>query len=179
MSGSRSSNLKYQVYRSTALTMAKEFILDNPTELLAKGIDPACIRFEPITQEALNQSYLWISEAQLYPWEDVPSWKKRDTRYFDLSLWYDHELCGLCYATPRASTLTIKIVLLEGKPDGTHPLKGQVAGLALINVTRYGRMLGLSEIEIQDPDPGAIDWYKELGFELDDEQRLVISIVKA
>ncbi|WP_434155544.1 hypothetical protein [Pseudomonas sp. JZ134] len=70
-------------------------------------------------------------------------------------------------------------MLLEGKPDGAHPLKGQVAGLALINVTRYGRMLGLSEIEIQDPDPGAIDWYKELGFELDDEQRLVISIVEA
>ncbi|MCG6575563.1 N-acetyltransferase [Pseudomonas sp. AF32] len=172
----RSSDLKHQVFRSTAMQLAKEFLMEDPEALAKKGIDAVRIRYEPITQEALDQCFLWGSQAQLYPWEDVPSWKSRDRKAFDLSLWYDHELCGLCFATPKSSALSIKVVLLEAKPDVTHPLKGEVAGLVLIAIGRYARMLKLREIEAFEPDPGAILWYQRLGFDFDDRRRLVIAV---
>lgn len=151
----------------------------NQVALAKKGIDAHCIRYEPITHEALDQCYLWGSQAQLYPWEHVSHWKMRDGRAFDLSLWYETELCGLCFATPKSSTLSIKVILLEGKPDVGHPLKGEVAALSLIAISRYARMLKLDQIEIFKPDSGAINWYRELGFEFDHQGRLVIAIGEA
>jgi hypothetical protein len=173
------SDFKYQMFRSTAMQLAREFLIGDPGALAEKGIDAKQIRYEPITHEALEHCYLWGSKAQLYPWEEIPRWKKRDRKAFDLSLWYDQELCGLCFATPRSSALCIKVILLEGKPDVTHPLKGEIAGLALIAISRYARMLKLSEIEIFEPDPGAIDWYQHLGFRFDQQRRLVIAIGEA
>lgn len=172
----RVNDFKHQVFRSTAMRLAKEFLMDEPEALAERGINVDRIRYEPITPDALDQCYLWGSEAQLYPWEDIPSWKSRDGKAFDLSLWYDHELCGLCFATPKSSTLSIKVVLLEGKPDVTHPLKGEVAGLVLIAISRYARMLKLREIEVFEPDPGAILWYQRLGFDFDDRRRLVTAV---
>lgn len=159
--------------------MAKAFLTENSQGLLSKGLDPELIRYEPITQSALEQSYLWGSEASLYPWEDVPVWKNKDRNGFDISLWYGQELCGLCYASPKASAICIKVILLEGKPSESHPLKGEIAALVLIAISRYARMLGLSQIEIQDPAAGAVRWYKELGFDYDDQRRLVIAVTSA
>lgn len=175
----RISDFKHQIFRSTAMQLAKEYLLDDPWVLAERGIDAGRIRYEPIMQVALDQCYLWGSEAQLYPWEDIPGWKNRDGKAFDLSLWYDHELCGLCFATPKSSTLSIKVVLLEGKPDVTHPLRGEVAGLVLIAISRYARMLKLREIEIFKPDLGAVQWYRHLGFDFDDQRRLVIAVDEA
>ncbi|MEK2631405.1 hypothetical protein AAAC13_00735 [Pseudomonas aeruginosa] len=101
-----------------------ELIRGQP-DLLREGIDPLQIRFEPITDEAIEASHLWGDDAELYRWEDVPSWKAKDRKGFDLSLWYGSELCGLCYATPRKSSICIKLILLEGNPDDSHPLKGK------------------------------------------------------
>ncbi len=176
MSKPRNNDLRLQVFRSTAMQMAHEMLLEAPDELLEKGIDPQRIRYEPITQIALDHSYLWGPGAELFPWEDVPDWKRKDPKSFDISLWYDQDLCGLCYASPKNSAICIKIILLEGKPDVTHPLKGEVASLALIAIDKYARMLGCSEIEIQDPAPGVIGWYKELGFDFDGKGRLVIAV---
>jgi hypothetical protein len=175
----RVSDFKLQMFRSTAMQLAKEYLLAGGSEFAQKGIETRKIHYEPITQVALDQCYLWGSEAQLYPWEDVPAWNQRDKKAFDISLWYDRELCGLCFATPKSSAITIKVILLEGKPDVSHPLKGEVAGLTLIAISRYARMLKLSEIEIFEPDPGAIDWYRELGFDFDDQRRLVIAVGEA
>ncbi|MCO6057957.1 N-acetyltransferase [Pseudomonas sp. MOB-449] len=175
MSRPKNNDLKYQAYRSAARKLAFELVKSEPG-FQRDGIDPNLIRYEPITHDAISASLLWGEEATLYPWEDVPEWKVKDRKCFDLSLWYDMELCGMCYATPRASCITIKIVLLEGKPDRTHPLRGLVAPLSLLAIDNYARMLGCQEIEIQDPEPGAVEWYEELGFTYDKDRRLVIPV---
>jgi hypothetical protein len=82
----------------------------------------------------------------------------------------------MCWATLRQSQLRIKIVLLEGKPDQTHPLKGFVAALMLSAIDSYAVMLGCTEIEIQEPAAGAVPWYLALGFEFDTWNRLVMRI---
>ncbi|MEK2631250.1 N-acetyltransferase [Pseudomonas aeruginosa] len=128
-------------------------LLRGQPELLRDGIDPLQIRFEPITDEAIEASQLWGKDAELYRWEDVPSWKDKDRKGFDLSLWYGFQLCGLCYATPRKSSICIKLILLEGNPDDSHPLKGEVASLALLAIDYYARMIKCTEIEVQDPEP--------------------------
>ncbi|QXH51331.1 hypothetical protein KSS94_25925 [Pseudomonas fakonensis] len=101
---------------------------------------------------------------------------ERDPRGFDLSLWSARELCGLCYASPRRSRRCIKIILLEGKPGGAHPLRGMVASLSVLAVLEYAKMLRYSQIEVQEPVPGAGPVYQSLGFTHDAEGRLVLPV---
>ncbi|WP_339732339.1 HipA family kinase [uncultured Pseudomonas sp.] len=76
----------------------------------------------------------------------------------------------------RQSSICIKIILLEGKPDRSHPLKGEVASLTLLAIDYYARMIKCTEIEVQDPEPLAIPWYQELGFDYSADGRLVIQV---
>ncbi|ALY66745.1 TPA: N-acetyltransferase [Pseudomonas aeruginosa] len=172
---SHKNDIRYQAYRSQARNLSTELIRGQP-DLLREGIDPLQVRFEPITNEAIEASLLWGEESELYPWEDVPSWMAKDRKGFDLSLWYGPELCGLCYATPKQSSICIKIILLEGKPDCSHPLKGEVASLALLAIEYYARMIKCTEIEVQAPEPLVVPWYQELGFDYTENGRLVIQV---
>ncbi|MCF5371993.1 N-acetyltransferase [Pseudomonas syringae] len=175
MSRSRGNSLKYQIYRSESLKDAFESAQGRPS-LIEAGVDTSQIRFEPITEKAIEASYLWGDGASLFPWEDVSEWKSEDYRAFDISLWFGVELCGMAYATPKQSKLCIKVILLEGKPDRTHPLKGFVAPLVLEAILNYGSLLGCSEIEIEDPATAAVPWYQTLGFRYDATNRLVMAI---
>lgn len=100
MSKNRGNGYRYQVCRSEARKAAQDFAKENQN-LINRGVDTTQIGFEPITQSAIEASYLWGDEATLYPWDEVNDWKQKDTRGFDISLWFAQELCGLCYATPR------------------------------------------------------------------------------
>ncbi|ATN10689.1 N-acetyltransferase [Pseudomonas sp. FDAARGOS_380] len=170
-----SSSLKYLVFQS----QARKSALASFSELWASSghqlLDASKVRFDVIDGRAVDAFYLWGGDAQ-FPWEDVPAWKALDARGFDLSIWHDQQLCGLCYATPRNSKVTIKIVLLEGSSDSEHPLKGLIAALALGAIDSYARIIGCSRIEIQEPRPDVVPTYERLGFSYDESQRLVISV---
>lgn len=139
----------------------------------ASNIDISVVRIEPITAAAIEKCHLWEGVAN-YPWERIPEWKRKDAKGLDLAIWYEQNLCGLCYATPRRSAICLKIVLLQGDPDKLHPLRGLIAPVALLAAEFYARMLECREIEIQDPDPNVVFYYRELGFDFDQTNRLVI-----
>ncbi|MBV4484095.1 hypothetical protein HU727_000665 [Pseudomonas sp. SWRI153] len=166
--------LRYQLYRSearkrTALTFAK---LQNELEGRAiAGFDQSGVRFEAINASALKAYEEWPDPH--FCWEEVGRWKAKEPMSFDLAIWFDHELCGLCFANPNQSRLRVKIVRLEGKPVNDHPLKSRIATFALTAVTHFARIIGSQQIEIQEPVSGAIPLYRQLGFEFDPEGRLV------
>jgi hypothetical protein len=175
MAGAKGNELRYAIFKSEARKIALETVRTN-LSLAGAKIDPVKLSFEPICRKAIACCLEWGEAAQHFRWHDVPKWKKKDLKGFDLALWYDGCLYGLCYATPRKSTIRIKIVLLESHPARCHPLRGYVSPLALVPIDVYARMLGLSLIEVQDPDAGAIARYRELGFEYDHEGSLVIPV---
>jgi hypothetical protein len=166
------SKLKYQIYRSQARRLAAESALIDPI-LRQNRVLPENLRFEPIDLLAIQASVNWGDTAHDYPWESVPKWKEKDCKGFDLAIWHRAELWGLCYATPRKSLMTIKIVLLEGKPGRATAQRGIIAPLALGAVLNYGLMLDCKNMEVQDPDEGAVATYKKLGFRFDSALRLV------
>lgn len=170
-----SNSLKYVVFQSQSRKSALTSFVSQWAELGDLSLDASKIRFDVIDACAVEAFYRWGGDAQ-FPWEDVPDWKALDVKGFDLSIWHDGQLCGLCYATPRESKVTIKIVLLEGNPDSRHPLKGLIAALALGAIDAYARVIGCSSIEIQEPRPDVIATYERLGFGYDKKQRLVISV---
>lgn len=95
---------------------------------------------------------------------------------FDLAIWFDLELCGLCFANPNQSRQRLKIVRLEGSSDKCHPLKSLIASLTLAAVTHYAQIIGSKQIEIQEPMQGAIPTYQQLGFKFDIQGRLVMLV---
>lgn len=173
---SRNDPLKYQVYRGEACRQALALLAEEQTTLDPPDLDVACVRLEPINHAAVEASYNWGEDGALLSWEQVSTWKQKWPKGIDLALWYGVELCGMAYANARDSKLTIKLILLEGKPDASHPLKGYVLPIVLTAIDAFARMLKLRWIEVQDPAIGAIPWYCENGFEFDDKRRLVISV---
>lgn len=168
----KGTDLRNQTFKSDARKLTYEAFIKKiaPRTL---GIDVAAVRFEPITAAALLKCHLWDTTA-IYPWDHIPDWKRKDAKGFDLAIWYGQILCGLCYATPRRSTICLKIVLLQGDPDRSHPLRGLIAQIAILAADFYARMLGCIVIEIQEPDPNVVFYYRDLGFEFDQNNRLVM-----
>ena len=174
----RNDHLKFQVYRGQAFKQALNLLIEEQGQIDPPDVDCSRIRIEPITRIAIEASMLW-GDAELYPWEDVLEWKARSPKGIDIALWFDQELCGMCYANPRDSKITIKVILLEGKHDESHPLKGYVLPISMSIVDSYARMIQCQTIEIQDPDAGCVPWYQENGFYYDEQRRLVISVAAA
>lgn len=170
----KGTELRNQIFKSDARNLTYEAMRSDP-DIRAAGINVSALRLDPITVNAINSCHLW-EEVIPYPWECILDWKRKDARGLDLAIWYEEELCGLCYATPRESTIRIKIVLLQGYTRNTPPLQGWIAPIALRATELYARMLGCDEIEVQEPDPGAISYYQKLGFIFDKANRLVFSL---
>lgn len=160
--------LRYQVYRSEARKRAASQIAGLQGQLKAADasiMDLSLIRFEPINRHALNVFETW--EEPCFFWHEVIAWKSREPRALDISIWFAGQLCGLCFANPNNSRRRLRVVRLEGRPGGTHPLKNRIGLLAMMVIEQYAHFVGCDVIEIQEPLDGAIPVYQKLGFSFD------------
>lgn len=169
------THLRYQLYRSRARQLAATSaaqLQDGRTG--STGIDLSHVRFEAINAQALEACERW--EDPHFLWDEVIGWKAKEPLSLDIAIWFDEELCGLCFANPNNSRQRIRIVRLEGRPGKAHPLKRHIATLAMMAIDRYAQFLGSKYIEVQEPLEGAIPIYQRLGFAFDYEGRLVIAV---
>src|ERR1700739_3756275 len=96
--------LRYQLYRSQARKYAGITFAKLQEDLEQKGIvdvDHSRVRFEAIDALALNAYEQWLNPY--FSWQEVVRWKAREPLGFDLAIWFDQELCGLCFANPNQS----------------------------------------------------------------------------
>lgn len=171
------THLRYQLYRSRATKQATATIARLHHELgqaSSVDLDLSRVRFEAINAQALNAFELW--DDPHFSWGEVVGWKAREPLALDFAIWFDGELCGLCFANPNNSRQRIRIVRLEGSPKGVHPLKNRIAPLAILVIEQYAQIIGSRFIEVQEPLEGAISIYQQLGFYFDAENRLVKAV---
>ncbi len=171
------NHLRYQLYKSQARKLARIATTQLQIDLEMAGpttLDLSKVRFEPIDSLALSAFECW--ENPHFSWVDVIGWKAREPLALDIAIWFESELCGLCFANPNKSQQRIRIVRLEGRPREPHPLKNRVAPLSVLAIEQYARIIGSSLIEAQEPFQGAIPIYEQLGFGLDSEGRLVKTV---
>ncbi|CAG8865232.1 hypothetical protein PS726_04964 [Pseudomonas fluorescens] len=168
------THLRYQLYKSQARKIAGASTAQLQYELERIGptaFDLSKVRFEPIDTRALNAFVLW--EDPHFSWNEVVGWKAREPLALDIAIWFDDELCGMCFANPNNSRLRMRIVRLEGRPKEAHPLRNRIATLALIAIEQYAQLIGCRFLEVQEPLVGAVSIYQQLGFDFDIEGRLV------
>ncbi len=166
--------LRYQLYKSRARKLAAASTSQLQHELELAGptaLDLSRVRFEAINAQALGAFEHW--EHPHFSWGDVVGWKAREPLALDIAIWFEDELCGMCFANPNKSRLRIRIVRLEGRPKEAHPLKNRVATLSMIDIEHYAKIIGSRFLEVQEPQEGAVSIYQELGFDFDTEGRLV------
>ncbi|WP_409318411.1 hypothetical protein [Pseudomonas sp. KCJK9016] len=65
------------------------------------GTDFSKIRFEPIDAIALSAFELW--ENPHFCWREIAAWKSREPLSLDIAIWFEEQLCGLCFANPNKS----------------------------------------------------------------------------
>jgi hypothetical protein len=165
------------LYRSRARKLAGISTAQLQHELELAGptaLDLSRVRFEAIDTQALDACELW--DDPHFSWNEVVGWKAREPLALDIAIWFDEELCGLCFANPNNSRRRIRIVRLEGRPREVHPLKNRIAPLAILVIEQYAQMIGGRFIEVQEPLEGAISIYQQLGFYFDAEDRLVKAV---
>ncbi|WP_414871217.1 hypothetical protein [Pseudomonas sp. IT-347P] len=69
------------------------------------------VRFEPIDAKALGAFELW--ENPHFCWREIAEWKSREPLSLDIAIWFEEQLCGLCFVNPNKSRQRIRIVRLE------------------------------------------------------------------
>ncbi|WP_213937233.1 hypothetical protein [Pseudomonas sp. dw_612] len=171
------THIRYQLYKSRARNLAATSAAQLQHRLNLAGptkTDLSQVRFEAINAQALDACERW--EYPHFLWDEVIGWKAKEPLSLDIAIWFDEELCGLCFANPNNSRQRIRIVRLEGRPGAAHPLKRRIATLAMMAIDRYAQILGSKYIEVQEPLEGAISVYQQLGFAFDSEGRLVIAV---
>lgn len=169
--------LRYQLYKSQArkLAVIKTAQLQQELELVGPtDVDLSRVRFDAINAQAMTAWEHW--EDPHFAWSDVSGWKAKEPLALDLAIWFDEELCGLCFANPNNSRRRLRIVRLEGRPGKVHPLKKRIAPLSILAVEQYARIIGSRYMEVQEPLEGAISIYRHLGFYFDAERRLVKTV---
>lgn len=159
---------KYGTLAELAREEAIETVAAKPW-IVDETINPALLRFGKVNQRTLAAHRAWGARRYDWNWERKPN----HARAIDLSLWYDDQLYGLCFATPKHSKLRIKWTLLEGHPDDDHPLKGYVATLMLVALESYAVGIGVPKIIIPDAVEGVIPTYRKLGFDYNSDGQLV------
>ncbi len=172
--------LRYQLNRSKARKSANATLASLPTDLGHASdakLDFSQVRFEAIDAAALDAYHTW--ESPRFSWEEVVQWKAKELMYFDVSIWLDRKLCGLCFANPNHSRLRMRIVRLEGSPDKSHPLRGHITPFTLIAVSHYASIIGSKTLEIQEPVTEVISTYQKNGFTFDSSGRLVMDVKSA
>lgn len=171
------THIRYQLYRSRARKLAgiKTVQLQHELEITGRTkIDLSRIRYEAINTHALAAWEHW--EDSYFSWDEVTEWKAREPLALDIAIWFDEQLCGLCFANPNRSRQRIRIVRLEGYPGTPHPLKKRIASLSILVIEQYARIIGSTLMEVQEPLDGAISIYKRLGFYFDADRRLVKAV---
>lgn len=174
----RGNGVRDSVNKSVARESGQEEARSRP-ELTQRNLAPELLRLEPIDAAAMTAYNAWPNPVAGYPWEDVHGWKQRDSKGLDLALWYDTQLCGLCYATPRGSRLTITLVLLERSAGPGNPLQGLVMAMMVVTLIDYAAILGCKDIVVQDPEAGAVPHYQRQGFAIQGstkKPRLVLTV---
>jgi len=130
------------------------------------------VRLTPINGAALLYYKKWPDIGRTPPnggW-DWESWsinyKEKYPKRFDVAIWFGTTLCGLALGKMSEKNIHVRLEVLEGSTDGTHPLKGRVAYIALTALEMFGYALNAEEAKIIDPVHGAITSYRKLGYSL-------------
>lgn len=142
-------------------------------DVVEKVVSPELIRYDSIDHNALKRMNDWSHSYFKEQWLDVPRCGRGHPKAISLSLWHGQTLCGLCFATPKRSKFRIKLMLVEGHPDSTHPLKGFVAAMMITAVEDYAKLIDLPSILIPKPLPEVVPLYKKLGFAYNQDKELV------
>lgn len=124
--------LRDQVYRSEARKRAAVTFAKRHSELEARAIvdvDYSKVRFEAIDASAMKAYEQWLDPH--FCREEIGRWKAKEPMSFDLAIWFDRELCGLCFANPNQSRFGSQQIEIQEPLSGAIPLyrpSGVLAG---------------------------------------------------
>jgi hypothetical protein len=83
-----------------------------------------------------------------------------------VAIWADGHLCGMAAGMASCGTDNVTLKFVE-RLFGDNPLRGLIVPIALEVAEAYAVALGKRRLQLRNPLPGALPWYAEQGFSLD------------
>ncbi|WP_299589258.1 hypothetical protein [uncultured Microbulbifer sp.] len=104
------------------------------------------------------------SSRASWDWEpEFNAYQKKPKRY-EMSVWYENQLCGLCYGFASKHGTKVRMNLIESTPVRPNPLGEGVFPILSFGATVYANLISADEVWVLDPVKGAIDYYESQGF---------------
>jgi hypothetical protein len=100
-----------------------------------------------------------------FPWRAIAQQIRPTPRRFDLAIWLDFGLCGLCAGMASKNDAHVAINFIE-RFHGPNPLKGLIVPIAVECADAYAYILGKRTLKVRNPLDGVLPTYEALGFEL-------------
>lgn len=124
------------------------------------------VEVSAVEYSLLDQAMDWSSRRYLWDWFEIKRKFRNIPARFELSVSVDGELCGLAIGKPSRGRRHVSIYFMEGNPNPSQPLRGQVLPILLDGLALYGEALGCSYIRLIQPVEGLISRYEKAGFVL-------------
>lgn len=127
-----------------------------------RGIDNRTVKLADSWKD-MRGDHLRSSRAA-WDWEpEYKAYKNKPKRY-EMSVWVDDQLCGLCYGFASQHGSKVRMNLIEPTPVRPSPLGEAVFPILSFGATIYANLIEADEVWILDPVQGAVDYYKSQGF---------------
>lgn len=107
-----------------------------------------------------------------FPWEAIRRQIQSTPRRFDLAIWANNVLCGLCAGMAGKKKNHVAINFLE-RFHGPNPLEGLIAPISVECARAYAIILGARLLKLRSPTDGALPTYEALGFQLVNPRKIV------
>jgi hypothetical protein len=128
------------------------------------------LKLKRIDGKAIKHADEWYATGGgAFNWREVPNEARFDSHkrlVADTSMWVDGQLCGLMIGRKSRAGRNLSIFYIEGRPNGPHPLSGQVFQIVDMVAQEYASILpgGINEIRIVDPLPELVEYYERFGY---------------
>lgn len=157
----RKTEARYQALRRD--------VLEEGTRKLRALLSMPDLHLGELDWEALGARSKWVHVPGAdgdFDWEAERERISHKLARFSIALWHGDLLCGLAAGKPSPGKTLLRIHLIEGNPDRSHPLRGEVVPSVVRVAAMYAKALRSEEIRIMSPLPGALKSYRRVGFVL-------------
>ncbi len=166
------SRNRWDTFREKALEAALAAVAD---AIFANGI-PFGAKLSLIGDEEIAhfmatwpEAYGQRGHSRHFPWPALAEHFRARHRRFDGAIWFEDQLCGLCYGMGSKGQENVTLHFLESY-EGDHPLVGQIPVLAFLAADMFAIAIGAQRLRRKTAMADMLHRYTRLNFELADSR---------
>lgn len=144
---------QYESLREFAREVAYEQLAPVMTNKQGKAVLKSAISLDGLTFDCQRVLRKWEKtglRSVAWDWDTVLRKYRTHPKRFELSVWYDHFLCGATIGRPSWGGGKLRLDFIEASPTRS-PISGLLVDIVIIAGVAYAETIGATQIRIMEP----------------------------